>query len=142
VNLKYVEKIKGFDPNKIFVEHMLSVGFNNSFIHTILSEEEDNNLGAPTHNVGDLETILSTNEFYKKKERVPVRRVPSPQLVTPKTTTSRSNAPMAHPTRKVTNNSSGGGGEKNPPPGKIESSHKLPLRKKRKMLCKRKKTIT
>jgi hypothetical protein len=32
VNLKYVEKIKGFDPNKIFVEHMLSVGFDNSFI--------------------------------------------------------------------------------------------------------------
>jgi hypothetical protein len=39
---------------------------------------------------------------------------------------------MAHPTRKVTNSSSGRGGEKNPPPGKIESSHKLPLRKKRK----------
>jgi hypothetical protein len=39
---------------------------------------------------------------------------------------------MAHPSRKVTNSSSGGGGEKNPPPGKIESSHKLPLRKKRK----------
>jgi hypothetical protein len=32
----------------------------------------------------------------------------------------------------VTNNSSGGGGEKNPPSGKIESSHKIPLRKKRK----------
>jgi hypothetical protein len=27
VNLKYVEKIKGFDPKKIFLEHMLSVGF-------------------------------------------------------------------------------------------------------------------
>jgi hypothetical protein len=32
VNLKYAEKIKGFDPYKIFVEHMLLVGFNNSFI--------------------------------------------------------------------------------------------------------------
>ena len=52
VNLKYVEKIKGFDPNKIFLEHMLSVGFNNSFIHIILNEEEDNNQGAPLHNVG------------------------------------------------------------------------------------------
>ena len=39
VNLKYDEKIKGFDHNKIFMEHMLSVGFNNSFIHTILSEK-------------------------------------------------------------------------------------------------------
>jgi hypothetical protein len=63
VNLKYVEKIMGFDPNRISVEHMLAVEFNNSFIHTIRSEEEDNNLGAPAHNVGDLETILSTNEF-------------------------------------------------------------------------------
>jgi len=35
VSLKYVEKIKGFDPNKICVGHMLYVGFNNSFIQTI-----------------------------------------------------------------------------------------------------------
>lgn len=89
VNLKYAEKIKGFDPNKIFVEHMLSIGFSNSFIHTILSEEEDNNLGAPAHNAGDLETILSTNEFYKQKGkgRVPMRTVQS-LVVTPKTTIS------------------------------------------------------
>jgi hypothetical protein len=40
VNLNYVEKIKGFDPNKIFVEHMISVGFSNSFIQTTLNEEE------------------------------------------------------------------------------------------------------
>jgi hypothetical protein len=65
VNIKYVEKIKAFDPNVIFVEHMLEVGFNNSIIHIVLSEEEDNKLGAPAHNVGDLEMILSTNEFYK-----------------------------------------------------------------------------
>jgi hypothetical protein len=32
VNLKYVERLKGFDPNKIFVEHMFFVGFSNSFI--------------------------------------------------------------------------------------------------------------
>jgi hypothetical protein len=32
VNLKYAEKIKGFDPKKIFVGHMLSVGFNKSLI--------------------------------------------------------------------------------------------------------------
>jgi hypothetical protein len=32
VNLKYVEKIKGFDLNKIFVGNMISVEFNNSFI--------------------------------------------------------------------------------------------------------------
>jgi hypothetical protein len=132
VNLKYVERIKGFDPNKILVEHMFSVGFNNSFIHTILSEEEDNNFGAPAHNVGDLETILSTNEFYKKKGKGPSKNSAQSPIVNPKTTTSQSNAPTTHPTRKFTNNSSRGRGEKNPPPGKIESSHKLTLRKKRK----------
>jgi hypothetical protein len=66
--MNYVERIKGFDPNIIFMEHMLSVGFKNSFIHTILSEEEDNNLRTLPHNTGDLEIILSTNEFYKKKQ--------------------------------------------------------------------------
>jgi hypothetical protein len=131
-NLKYAENIKGFDPNKIFLENMLSVGFNNSFIHTILSEEYNNNLGTPAHNTGDLETILSTNKFYKKKGKGPSEKRAYSPVVTPKTTTSQSNSPMAYPTRKVTNSSSSDGGEKNPPSGKIEISHKLPLRKKRK----------
>jgi hypothetical protein len=38
VNLKYVEKIKGFDPNKIFVGHIISMGFSNSLIQIILNE--------------------------------------------------------------------------------------------------------
>jgi hypothetical protein len=68
VNLKYVKNIKGFDPNKIFVEHMLSVGFNNSFIQTTFNEEEEgNNQSIHVDKAGDLETILSTNELYKKK---------------------------------------------------------------------------
>jgi hypothetical protein len=29
LNLKYDERIKGFDPNVIFVEHILAVGFRN-----------------------------------------------------------------------------------------------------------------
>jgi hypothetical protein len=65
VNLKYAERIKEFDLNIIFVEHMLEVGLRNSFIHTIMSEEEGNKLGASSHNVGDLETTLSNNDFYK-----------------------------------------------------------------------------
>jgi len=65
LNLKYTENIRGFDPNKIFMEHMLTMGFRNSFIHTVLGEEEDNNLGNPTHIVGDLEMVLNTNEMYK-----------------------------------------------------------------------------
>jgi hypothetical protein len=132
VNLKYAEKIKGFDPKKISIEHMLALGFKNSFINTILSEEEDNNLGTHAHNVGDLEIVLSTNEFYKKKGKGPSEKRAQYSVVTPKTTTSRRNAPTSHPTRKVTNSSSRNEGENNPPLGKIKSSHKLPLRKKRK----------
>jgi hypothetical protein len=71
LNLKYVEKIKGFDPSGIFVEHMLVMVFRNSVVHTMLSEEEYDNLSAPTHNVGDLETVLSTNKFYKHKGKGP-----------------------------------------------------------------------
>jgi hypothetical protein len=88
VNLKYAKKINGFDLNGIFVEHMLAVGFNNSFIHTFLSEEEYNNLGPPSYNVGDLETLLSTNEFYKKKGKGPNGNSTQSPTVTPKTTTS------------------------------------------------------
>jgi hypothetical protein len=132
LNLKYAERIKGFDPNEIFVEHMLSVGFSNSFIHIVLGEEEDNNLGTPTLNDGDLETVHSTNKFHKQKGKGPSEKSAQSSTVTPNTTTYRRNPPTTHPYRKVINNSSGGGGDKNPPPGKIESSHKLPLRKKRK----------
>jgi hypothetical protein len=64
LNLKYVEKVKGF-PSGIFVEHLLVVGFRNSFINIILSEDRDNASGTPTHDTGDLETILNTNESYK-----------------------------------------------------------------------------
>jgi hypothetical protein len=39
---------------------------------------------------------------------------------------------MTHPSKKATQKSSNGGGDKNPPRGKIDSSHKLPVTKKRK----------
>jgi hypothetical protein len=31
LNLRYAERIRGLDPNGIFLEHLLAVGFNNSF---------------------------------------------------------------------------------------------------------------
>jgi hypothetical protein len=61
LNLKYVEKIRGFEPKKIFLEHILTMGFSNSFIHIVLGEEEENHLGNPTHIVGNLEMVLNTN---------------------------------------------------------------------------------
>jgi hypothetical protein len=140
VILKYDEKIKGFDPNRIFVEHILAVGFYNSFIHIVLSEEEDDKLCTPTHNDGDLEMVFNTNEFYKQKGKDPSKKSAQSPTITLKTQTSRSNALVAHPSRKDTNNSLGGRGDKNPSLEKIKSSQNLPLRKKRKTLCKRKKT--
>jgi hypothetical protein len=57
LNLKYVERLRGFDPNGIFVEHLLADGFNNSFIHTLLNEERDNDENTPAPDAGDLETL-------------------------------------------------------------------------------------
>jgi hypothetical protein len=84
LNLKYVEKVKGFDPNGIFVEHLLVVGFNNSFINAILNEDGDNASGTPSHDTDDLETILNTNESYKQRGKGWVRKVPNPRLSRPR----------------------------------------------------------
>jgi hypothetical protein len=46
--------------------------------------------------------------------------------------TSWSITSMAHPSKKETQKSSNGGGDKNPPRINIDSSHKIPLGKKRK----------
>jgi hypothetical protein len=84
LNLKYAERIRGFDPNGIFVGHMLTMGFSSSFIHTVLGEEEENNLGNPTHTAGDVETVLRLMNCINKEEKVPTRRVHSPQLLLPR----------------------------------------------------------
>jgi hypothetical protein len=134
VSLKYAEKIKGFDPNKIFVGHMLSIGFSNTFIQTILSEEEEevNIQSTLVHNSSGLETLLSSDDLYKKKGKIPSEICAQSPVVTPNNATSRSSTPTTHPIMKYIKNSSRGGGDKNPPSVKIESSHKFPLRNKRK----------
>jgi hypothetical protein len=109
------------------------MGFSNSFIQTVLSEEEEVNIqNTPAHDIVDLETLLRINDLYKQKGKKFGEKSAQSPVVTLKNTTSRSNAPTAHPVKKFVNNSSSGGGDKNPPSGKIESSHKLPVRKKRK----------
>jgi len=132
LNLRYVERLRGFDPNGIFVEHLLIVGFSNYFIHTLLNKDRDNDDNTLAPDVGDLETLQSTNELYKQQGKCPGEKSVQSPAATPKSTTSRSIAPTTHPNTKETHNSSNGGGDKNPPLGKIDSSHKLPVRKKRK----------
>jgi len=117
---------------------MLSMGCNNSLIQTIVNEEEEgNNKSTHIHNVGDIETLLGNNDFYKQRGKGPSERSSQSPVVTPKNTTSKRNVPVAHLVKKVVNSSSSGGGENNPPPKKIESSHKFPVRKKRKKISAR-----
>jgi hypothetical protein len=119
MNLRYAERVRGFDPSIIFVEHLLAIGFSNSFINAILNEDRDNDSSTPAHDTGDLETILITNESYKHKGKGPREKSVKSPHVTPKSKTPRSSAPMAHQIKKMTHSSSGGGGDKNPPSEKI-----------------------
>ena len=93
LNLKYAEKFKGFDPNGIFLEHLLAVGFNNYFTNTILNEDKDNASDTPTHDSDDLETILSTNESYKQRGKGLGEKNAQSPTVMPKSTTYQRNAP-------------------------------------------------
>jgi hypothetical protein len=66
LNLRYAERLRGFDPNGIFLEHLLAVGFNNSFFQRRLRENRDNEDNTPASDTDDLETLQSTTELYKK----------------------------------------------------------------------------
>jgi hypothetical protein len=88
LNLKYVERVKGSDPSVIFVEYLLVVGFNNSLINAILNEDEDNVSRTPSRDIGDFETILNTNESYKKRGKCLGEKSSQSSTVTPKSTTS------------------------------------------------------
>jgi len=92
--------------------------------------KEVNNTPAP--DAGELETLQRTNELYKQQGKGPSEKSVKSRAATSKSTASRSIAPTNHPSKKATHNSSNKEGDKNPPRGKIDSSHKLPMRKKRK----------
>jgi hypothetical protein len=109
LNLKYVERVKGFDPSVIIVEYLLVIGFNNSLINAILNEDDDNVSCTPTHDIGDLETILNTNESYKKRRKGSGEKSSQSSTITPKSTTSHSNDPMTQKIKKVTHSSSSRG---------------------------------
>jgi hypothetical protein len=72
LNLKYENKIKGFDPSNISMDHMQSMGFSSAFTQTILSkEEEGNNQDTPLQDVDDIETLISTTDRYRKRGKGP-----------------------------------------------------------------------
>jgi hypothetical protein len=71
-------------------------------------------------------------KLYTQQGKGPGDKSVQSTNITPKSTTSRSIAPAAHHNNKETRISSNGGGNNDPPHSKIDSSHKLPIEKKRK----------
>ena len=109
------EKRKGqfmYMPWKVW-DFMVRNHFNSYFTYTILN-------GLWT----------STNDSHKQNRKDPGEKSDESPTATAKTTSSRVSTPMDYPSNKFTHSYSCRGGDKNPPSGKIESSHKLPMRKK------------
>jgi hypothetical protein len=72
--------------------------------------------------------------LYKQQGKGPGEKSVQSTNNTPKSTTSQSIAPTTHHNNKATQSSSNGGGDNDPPHSKIDSSHKLPVDKKRKKI--------
>jgi hypothetical protein len=102
LNLRYAERLRGFDPNGIFLEHLLAVGFSSSFIHTHLNEDRDDDDNTPISDDGDVETLQSTTELYKQQGKGSSEKSVQSSTSTPKSRTSRSIAPTTHPSKKAT----------------------------------------
>jgi hypothetical protein len=132
LNLKYAKRIKGFDPIGIFWEHLLGVGFNTSFIHTQLTQDRNNVNNNIAFANCDAERLQSATELYRQHGKVSSEKSTQSPTNTPKSTTSRSIASTVHPSKKANLEIFERGGDKNPPGINIDSSHKIPLMKKRK----------
>jgi hypothetical protein len=89
-NLTYAERIKGFDPNGIFREHLLAVGFSSSFIHRCLIEDRDSDDIDPASSDCDVDTLQRTTELYKQQRKVSGEKSAQSPANTPKRMTSQS----------------------------------------------------
>jgi hypothetical protein len=84
LNLTYAERLKGFDPNGIFREHLLAVGFNNSFIHRHLTEDRDSVDNNPASAIATQRHCKARLNCTDNMEKYPVRRAPSPPPALPR----------------------------------------------------------
>jgi hypothetical protein len=132
LNLTYVERLKGFDPNGIFQVHLLGVGFNTSFIHTHLTQDRNNVDNNPTSIDCNTEILQSATELYRQHGKVSSEKSTQSPVGTPKSMTSWNIASTVHPSKKASQKSLNGGGDKNPPHINIDSSNKIRVAKKRK----------
>jgi hypothetical protein len=97
-----------------------------------MTQDRDSADNNPTYVDCDIETLQSMTELYTQHGKVSGEKSTQSLTNTPKSMKSWSIASTTHLSKKETNKSSNGGGDKNPPRIKIDSSHKLPLEKKRK----------
>jgi hypothetical protein len=133
-NLKVENEIKGFDPNQLFMNHMMYVGYSVSYANIFLfGEEEDDNQDLQAIPMENIETIVSTTEQHRQHGRVVNERsTRSPNI------SQRNSLPKQNPQhttqeqRKSSTNNSGDGGDHNPPKGSLERPHKPPVTRKRK----------
>jgi hypothetical protein len=102
LNLIYDETLRGFDPNNFFLQHLQTLGFENSSFKKHMTKKLDTGNNAHASDVSDLDTLQSTTELYKKQGKLPGEK--SVQLTnnTPKSETSQSITPMAHHNNKET----------------------------------------
>jgi hypothetical protein len=131
-NLRYAEDIRGFDPYDIFRQHLQTLGLDDCFVNKHLPKNRDSSDNGPASDVDDVETVQSCTKLYTQQGKGPSDKSVQSANTTPKSTTSRSIAPTAHHNNKEIQSSSNGGGDNDPPHSKIDSSHKLPVEKKRK----------
>jgi hypothetical protein len=84
--------------------------------------------------------VKSSTKLYTQQGKGPSDKSVQSTNTTAKSTTSWSIAPTAHHSNKETQISSNKGGDNDPPHSKIDSSHKLPVEKKRKKMWVRQKS--
>jgi hypothetical protein len=66
-DLKATKEIKGFDPNQLFMKHMIFVGYIVSYENTFLFvEEEDEDKNHEEFPIEYIDIVVITNEPYKK----------------------------------------------------------------------------
>jgi hypothetical protein len=131
--LKVVDYVKGFDPQQLFMNHIISTGFSVSFINTYIYEEEENEGNNSQEKlVQDLETIISTNKAYKQHGKVISEKGSKSQSSSQKSGTPKQHTQNNFQDKQnsLINNS---GGDNDPDHGEknIESTHKLPVVKRK-----------
>jgi hypothetical protein len=67
LNLTYAGRIKGFDPNGIFREHLVTIFFSSSFIHRHMTKDKESDENTPASDDRDVETLQRTTELYRQQ---------------------------------------------------------------------------